>query len=78
MTQEQAIAKIEQIIELLRPEAKEAVKLALADKTTQNGYGKMLGFLAALPDAVTKKAFLAACLREGYPKETVISLLNLI
>jgi hypothetical protein len=72
------------VIEDLRPEAREYVKSIMGDKfkTTKDNYGKVMGFLSSLSEkAGTKTAailFLAAMVREGYPKDTASQLGNIM
>jgi len=70
--------KIDEVIEKLRPEAKELVKLCLKDMTTKHGYGKMMGFAGTMPNPTCGKLFLLACIKEGYPKETAAQVARLL
>ena len=63
--------KFEEVVELLRPDAKEFVQEMLKDrmKTTQNNYGKVMSFVSQLKPPMGQ-LFLMAMVKEGYPKIT--------
>ncbi len=68
------VHKFAKAVELLRPEAKEMVDMAMTKPmTTQDGYAKiwkMVGDLQKSQGEGFAKVFLAACVREGYPATT--------
>lgn len=68
-----------QLIESLRPEAKEFVEKIMKDpiKTTKDNYGKVLAFVSGL-GRNNAMYFLAAMVREGYPKTTAMQISQLI
>lgn len=57
------------IIEALRPEAKEAIKLSKKDITTQNGYGAIYRLACNFPKPYNL-FFIDACILEGFDYET--------
>jgi hypothetical protein len=61
----------EKVVEMLREDAKVFTSQMLKDpmKTTQNNYGKVMGFLSQLKPPMGQ-LFLMAMVKEGYPKIT--------
>jgi hypothetical protein len=66
-------------VDSLRPEAKEFVEKIMNDKlkTTKDNYGRVLAFLSSFNKAESM-FFLAAMIREGYPKETAIQISQML
>jgi hypothetical protein len=71
--------KYEEVVEALRPDAKEFVDQMLKDpmKTTKNNYGKVMSFLSQLKPPMGQ-LFLMAMVKEGYPKITADQLKQLM
>lgn len=63
--------KFEEVVELLRPDAKEFVMNVMGNqvKTTKDNYGHVMGFLSQLKPPMGQ-LFLMAMVKEGYPKNT--------
>jgi len=63
--------KFEEVVELLRPDAKEFVMNVMGNqvKTTKDNYGHVMGFLGQLKPPMGQ-LFLMAMVKEGYPKNT--------
>ena len=59
----------EAVIEMLRPEAREAVRLAEKDITHKDGYSVMMRTASKM--GAYRGVFFEACIREGYPRETI-------
>ena len=66
-------------IDSLRPEAKEFVESIMKDKfkTTKDNYGKVLAFVSPLGKNGAMY-FLAAMVREGYPKDTAVQISQML
>jgi len=75
-------AKYLQFIESIRPEAKDLVRELLDDKmkTTKDNYGKLMAILSGktFPSKLVAQLFLAAMVKEGYPKDTANTVNDLI
>lgn len=69
--------QLRKAIDLLRPEAREAVQMAKQDATTKDGYQVIYHMVSQLPKAYAK-VFLLACIIEGYPRETALEIATLI
>ena len=68
--------KLEQCVALLKEEAIEAIRIAKEDRSTKDGYGKIMSLCSSFP--VTMKCpFLRAMMNEGYPHDTVASLVSI-
>ena len=69
-TTEEILKMRDQLIDEFAPEATEFVASCLADRMTQNGYGKAMGLLSGLPNWLVQSAFLEAMVNAGYPPAT--------
>ena len=75
-------AKIAKAVELIMPEAMELKKLAEEDKTTKDGYGKILTAFVHLKektgDMLIVNLTALALQKLGYPKDTLGSVLRMM
>jgi hypothetical protein len=66
-------------IEKIRPVAKELIaEIEKTPATTKDHYGEVMGFLSNLGSKKIGQLFLAAMVREGYPKDTASQLTTLM
>ena len=71
--------KVEAISEILREEARDIIKIANKDLTTQNGYGKIMPFMSQIGEngangKLYQKAFCLSLEKEGYNLGTLETL----
>ena len=66
--------------EAMAPEAEEFVAMLAKDKmvTTQDNYGRVMGFLSKMPEKDMQEAFLGALVDAGYPEVTAASLARIM
>ncbi len=70
-------SRLQALVDQVRPEAREIVDAAMADTTTQNGYGLVMALLGNMSKDM-QKLLLVAMTAEGYPIDTSVQLAQIL